>query len=158
MEERNIRLGEREDKALVKIMIIIFGVLCLFTAAWWAVFLIRYPDNEKIFWAGSIFLFLFGMYQVYSGLGFAGKYIRIERDNLLIIRQNSLFPPKKIEPGHIRQLEIRSMDMLIHMYDSSRIRIQLGLRYPDLGQKLKDLITAYAEENNIEIFYKNEPL
>jgi hypothetical protein len=157
MEEHTISLGEREDKLLVRIIIVIFGIMCIFTALWWAVFLIKFPDNEKIFWAGSIFLLLFGIYQVYAGFGFARRYIRIDNTNI-IIRQNSLLPPRKIRAGEITQLEIRTYDMVFHINDSSRLRIKLGLKYPDLGQRVRDFITDYAKTNNIEIFYKNEPL
>ncbi len=157
MDEQTILLGEKEDKSLVRIMVVIFGALCIFTAGWWAVFLIRYPDNEKIFWAGSIFLLLFGIYQVYSGLGYARRYIS-RKNGTIIIRQNSLLPSRKIQSEQINQLEIRSFDMVFHINDSSRLRIKLGLKYPDLGQRVRDFVTDYAKANNIEIFYKNEPL
>lgn len=157
MDNHTISLGEREDKLLIRIIIVVFGIMCIFTGLWWAVFLIKYPDNEKIFWAGSIFLLLFGIYQVYAGLGFARRYIRRENENI-IIRQNSLLPARKIQSAEVVQLEIRTYDMVFHMNDSSRFRIKLGLKYPDLGQRIRDFITVYAKENNIEIFYKNEPL
>lgn len=157
MDKQTIFLGEREDKPFIRILAIVFGVLCIFTAVWWAVFLIRYPDNEKIFWAGSIFLLLFGIYQVYSGLGYARCYISREHGNI-IVRQNSLLPARKIQSGQVTRLEIRSYDMVFHLNNSSRFRIKLGLKYPDLGQKVRDFITDYAESNNIEISYINEPL
>ena len=157
MNKQTITLGEREDKPVVKVLIVIFGILCLFTAGWWTVFLIKYPDNENIFWAGSIFLFLFGLYQIYAGLGKAKRYIQKENDTL-VTRQNSLLPAKKFEAKKIKQLEVRSMDMLIHSDEGSKYRIKLGLKYPDLGQTIKDFIIGFAEENDIEVFYKNEAL
>ena len=157
MEEQTILMGEREDKLLVRIIVIIFGIMCIFTAGWWAIFLIRYPDNEKIFWAGSIFLFLFGIYQVYAGLGFARRYVT-RKKGVIIIRQNGLLPARKIQSGNITQLEIRNHDMVFHMNDSTRFRIKLGLKYPDLGQRVREFIMEYAEANKIEIFYNNEPL
>ncbi len=157
MSEQYISLGERENKLAVRIMIIIFGLLCIFTAGWWTVFLLRYPDNEKIFWAGSIFLLLFGLYQLYSGLGYARRYVKRENSNITI-RQSSFLPARKLGSEQIKQLEIRSYDMVLHLNDLSRIRIKLGLRYPDLGQKVRDFIIEYAEDNNIEIFYKNDAL
>jgi len=157
MSIQSISLGEKENKALVRIIIVIFGLICVFTAGWWVVFLIKYPDNERIFWAGSIFLFLFGIFQVYSGLGYAKRYIKRENGDIAI-RQNSLLPAKKLGSQQIKQLEIRTYDIVLHMTDSSRIRIKLGLKYPDLGQRVRNFILDYAEENNIEIFYKNEAL
>lgn len=157
MSEQYIFLGDRENKLAVRIIIIIFGLFCIFTAGWWTVFLIRYPDNEKIFWAGSIFLLLFGLYQIYSGLGYSRRYVKRENNNISI-RQSSLLPSRRLNSEEIKQLEIRSYDMVLHLNDSSRIRIKLGLRYPDLGQKVRDFIIEYAEDNNIEIFYKNDAL
>lgn len=157
MDEQTILLGEREDKPLVKIMVIIFGIMCIITAAWWTVFLVRYPDNENIFWAGSIFLLLFGLFQLLSGLGYTKRYIS-RTNGGLVIRQNSLMPAKRLEASGLRQLEIRSMDMVLHGHGSSRLRIKLGIRYPDLGQQVKEFVTAWADDNDIEIFYKNEAL
>ncbi len=157
MEDIRISLGEREEKPIVRIFIVIFGLLCILTAGWWTVFLIRYPDNEKIFWAGSLFLLLFGLYQVYSGLGYAKRYIR-RMNSTLFVRQNSLLPVREIKSENIKQLEVRPMDMVFHMEGSSRLRLKLGMRYPDLGQKVKDFVLSFAEESNIDIFYKNEPL
>lgn len=157
MEEQTILMGEREDKLLVRIIVIIFGILCIFTGGWWAIFLIRYPDNEKIFWAGSIFLLLFGIYQIYAGLGFARRYVT-RKNGVIIIRQNGLLPARKIQSGNITQLEIRNHDMVFHMNDSTRFRVKLGLKYPDLGQRVSVFIMEYAEANKIEIFYNNEPL
>jgi len=157
MSEEYIALGEKENKLAVRIIIIIFGLLCIFTAGWWIVFLLRYPDNEKIFWAGSIFLLLFGLFQLYSGLGYARRYVKRENNNISI-RQSSLLPSRRLSSADIKKLEVRSYDMVLHLNDSSRIRIKLGLRYPDLGQKVRDFIIEFAEINNIEIFYKNDAL
>lgn len=157
MEEQTILLGEREDKPFVKIMVVIFGIMCIITAGWWTVFLVRYPDNENIFWAGSIFLLLFGLYQLLSGLGYTKRYIS-RTNGGLVVRQNSLMPAKKLQASQLRQLEIRSMDMVLHGTDSSRLRIKLGIRYPDLGQQVKEFVTRWAEDNYIEIFYKHEAL
>lgn len=157
MENHIIFLGEREDKPLVRVFVVVFGVMCIFTAGWWAVYLIRYPEAESIFWAASIFLLLFGIYQVYSGFGYARCYIKRGNGNI-IIRQNSLLPARKISAGQITKLEVRSYDMVLHMGDSSRLRIKLGLKYPDLGQRVRDFIIDFAETNNIEIFYKHEAL
>jgi len=157
MNDNTILLGEREDKPLIRIIVIIFGIMCVFTAGWWAIYLIKYPDSEKIFWAGSIFLLLFGIYQVYAGLGFAKRYIKKENNNL-IIRQSSLLPPKNIKAQDISSLVIRTYDIVINLANNSRIRIKPGLKYPEQGQKVINLITDYAKENNIEVSYKNESL
>lgn len=157
MNDQTILLGEKENKILVRIVVFIFGLLCIFTAGWWTVFLIKYPDNEKIFWAGSIFLFLFGIYQIYSGLGYAKRYLKKEGENI-IIRQNSLLPAKKIRRDHITYLEIRPFDMVIHLNNSKRIRIKPGLKYPVQGQRIMGFLSEYAEINKIKIIYKNESL
>ena len=84
-------------------------------------------------------------------------FLKRENGNVTI-RQSSLLPAKKLTADRITQLEIRTYDMVLHLSDGSRIRIKLGLKYPDLGQKVRDFIIRYAEDNKIEIFYKNESL
>lgn len=157
MNDNKIYLDDRDDKTPVKIFTVIFGILCIFTGGWWTVYLIKFPENNNAFWAASIFLFLFGAYQIYAGLGHARRYIYREKD-YIIIRQNSLLKEKKFYSMDITQLEVRPMDIVFHLRMNARFRMKLGLKYPDLGQKIKTFIIDFAEEKNIEIFYKNETI
>ncbi|MEZ5012091.1 MAG: hypothetical protein R2744_11145 [Bacteroidales bacterium] len=89
---KHISLDERPEKKFVKILMVVFGIMCLFTAGWWALYLVKNPSNENVFWIATLFLLFFGLYQIYAGLGMATRYILIDK-NLFTVRQNSLSAP-----------------------------------------------------------------
>ena len=148
-----LSLDEKPEKKAVSVLMVVFGALCLFTAGWWAVFMIKVPENDNIFWAGTTFLFLFGIYQIYAGLGYARRYIKID-DKDIIIRQNSFFSPTSFSAPMISSIIIRSMDIIFELETGKRQKLKLGLRYPDLGENIKKAIIDYAALHGIEVFYK----
>ncbi len=153
MENTYLSLDERPEKKTVSILMVVFGILCLFTSGWWAVFLIRVPENENIFWVGTIFLFLFGLYQGYAGLGYARRYIKINGKDI-IIRQNSFFGEKEFSAPLIRIITIHSTTVIFDLEQDISYKLKLGIRYPDLGEKIKKTIVEFAEMHEIELLYK----
>lgn len=150
-----ISLAERPEKIFVRILMVIFGLMCLFTSGWWALFLYRNPENERIFWLATIFLLTFGLYQIYAGLGLAARYIKID-GSLLSIRQNAFLPVRRFNTDSIELLQIRRSDIILKMKGNSSYRLKLGIRYPDLGENIRNQLTAFAEEKNIRIEYNYE--
>ena len=158
MQHKQISLDDRPEKRMVRIIMVIFGFLCLFTSSWWTVYLLKLPDNNNnMFWVATLFLFLFGLYQIYSGLGFAARYMIFE-EKTFIVRQNSLSVPKKFMSDDIKTVEIGPNDISLLFNDGKRYRIKLGLKYPDLGENIKKNIIEFATERKIGIFYKHQPL
>jgi len=145
-----LNLSERPENLFVRIMMVIFGIMCLFTSGWWALYLLRNPGNEKSFWIATIFLFLFGLYQVYAGLGYARRYIKSEGDKLEV-KQNALLRTRTFKKDILEKVEIRSADILIKSKDGARYRLKIGIRYPELGEKIRNMVISYAEINNINI-------
>ncbi|HUS87246.1 MAG TPA: hypothetical protein VMW76_08400 [Bacteroidales bacterium] len=158
MQHKHISLDDRPEKRMVRVIMVIFGLLCLFTSGWWSVYLLKLPDNNNnMFWLATLFLFLFGLYQIYSGLGLATRYMIFE-EKVFIVRQNSLLTPKKFYSDNIKTVEIGSHDISLLFNDGRRYRIKLGLKYPDLGENIKENIIEFATGHKIEIFYKHQPL
>lgn len=153
MENKYFSLDERPEKGFVSTLMVIFGILCLGTSGWWAYFLVSSPDQQNMFWVATIFLFLFGAYQIYAGLGFARRYIKICGSKIRL-RQNSFFPPVDLESGLISLITIRSADVVFKYDREKSYKLKLGIRYPDLGENIKTEIITYAESNKIEVFYK----
>jgi len=153
MEIKYFSLDERPEKGFVSTLMVVFGILCLGTSGWWAYFLFISQDQQSIFWAATAFLFLFGAYQIYAGLGYARRYIEIKGGKIRI-RQNSFFPPRDFEAGIISEITIRSSDVLFKYDRDKSFKLKLGIRYPDLGENIKSEIVSYAEINKIEVFYK----
>lgn len=153
MDNKYLSLDERPEKGFVSTLMVVFGILCFGTSAWWAYFLFNSPEQQSIYWVATIFLFLFGVYQVYAGLGYARRYIKIDGGKI-IIRQNSFIPPRELEAGLISEIIIRSADIVFNYDKDRKIKLKLGIRYPDLGENIKSEIENYAEINKIEVYYK----
>jgi len=153
MDNKYLSLDERPEKGFVSALMVVFGILCIGTSGWWGYFMFISPEKQNIYWVATIFLFLFGTYQIYAGLGYARRYIKIEK-GIITIRQNSFFPPRKLETGLISEIIIRSADILFDYDEGKKFKLRLGIRYPDLGESIKSEIENYAETNKIEVYYK----
>lgn len=153
MENKYFSLDERPEKGFVSVLMVIFGILCLGTSGWWAYYLSISAEKQNTYWLATIFLLVFGAYQIYAGLGYARRFIKIEGSKLSI-RQNSFTRPKLIEAGLLSSIVIRSADIVFNYNHDKSFKLRLGIRYPDLGEKLKSEIEAYATTNKIELNYK----
>lgn len=152
MNKHYISLDEKPEKGIVLTLMVVFGILCWITALWWAYYLIKNPDQQGSFWAATIFLFLFGAYQVYAGLGNARRFLETD-GSLITIRQNSFLPRKQFEAALVDHITIRSMDVIFAYNKTRKHKLKLGIRYPDLGEEIKKVIIDYAGSNKIELFY-----
>lgn len=153
MESTYLSLDERPEKKAVSILMVVFGILCLFTSGWWAVFLIRVPENENIFWVGTLFLFLFGLYQIYAGLGYAKRYIKLQGKEISI-RQNSFLTQKEFSAPLLKSITIHSTTIIFEPEQGKSYTLKLGIRYPDLGENIKNTLIKFAELHKIELLYK----
>ena len=150
-----LNLSERPESLFVRILMVVFGILCLFTAGWWALYLIRNTGNEKSFWVATLFLLLFGLYQIYAGLGYSRRYISSDGENLEV-KQNAFLRPVHLKGGAIDSVEIRRADIFVKPREGKGYRIKIGIRYPELGEKIRNLVISYAANNNIEVVYNND--
>lgn len=48
------------------------------------------------------------------------------------------------------------MDILLKFQNESKFRIKLGLRYPSLGETIRDELVHFCEEHDIRIVYNYE--
>ena len=118
----------------------------------WIGCLVKNPANENVFWIATLFLLLFGLYQIYAGLGMAARYILIDNAKITI-RQNSLSRPSSFTSDRFESVEIRRMDILLRFTDGKNFRIKLGLRYPNIGDSIRDELVHFCEEHDIRIVY-----
>jgi len=69
MEKMYFSLGTSENNRLVKVIQIVFGVVCIAVAIFWLVFNIKSLKADGTLWITIIFLSGFGFYQIWAGLG-----------------------------------------------------------------------------------------
>jgi hypothetical protein len=91
MNKVRYSLETKETNRFVKYAQIVFGVVCILTSAWWIVFILS-SDGQNNYWVATLFMLFFGAFQIYSGLGYAERYVEIHNMEL-IIKQNAVGIP-----------------------------------------------------------------
>lgn len=140
-------LESRESSKPVRILQLIFGIVCIFIAGWWTVFILRVPENAN-FWFAIIFMLLFGIFQIYSGLGYASKYLTVDSERLII--KKTVFGRTEVFAGtDIERILIFPLSVSVVL----RNRRTISLRFPvTLGEgidRVKDALAEYARDNKI---------
>ena len=91
METKYFSLSSDENNRLVKIIQVIFGIVCFAVAIFWLIFNIGSLKADSTLWITILFLSGFGFYQIWSGLGKATRYIKIGTDKIWL-KKNIMLP------------------------------------------------------------------
>jgi RsiW-degrading membrane proteinase PrsW (M82 family) len=157
METRIFSLESRENNKITRIFQIIFGVICIVIAVFWLIFNFRSIKTDRTVWITIIFLFCFGAFLIYSGLGLASRFIGLGTGSIRL-KNNFLFPAIDISIENIEKIEIFPLKVLIFRKASKKILIRFGVIYVDNVELIKDEIISFASANNILIELKNEEI
>jgi hypothetical protein len=150
MEKKYYTLGVAESNKLVKIIQIIFGIVCFAVAVFWIIFNIRSLKNDGTLWISVIFLTGFGFYQVWSGLGKAARFIEISQE-IIRLKKNILLPPVDISAGDIQKIELYPFNLIFFLKTKKKINLRFGASYQETNEDIKDAILVFADENSIEL-------
>jgi hypothetical protein len=151
MEVKYFPLGATENNRIIKIIRIVFGVICLVVASVYPVMI----NNSKVppdgtFWITIIFLTGFGFYQVLAGAGLATRYIEIGPD-FLRLKKNPLLPIVKMSSIDIEKIEFFPLNVVFLFKSRKHILLRFGTIYYETSEKIKDEILIFAEVNKIPI-------
>lgn len=147
-------LESRENNRIVKILQIIFGVACIITAGWWAVFMLKALESGN-YWIATLFMFFFGAFQIYSGLGYASKYILIGSDSLTI-RKTAIGKEQVITGGDIEKIEILPLSVKLILKSGGNITISFAVTLAEGIDRIKDAVATFGMENKILTEEKRE--
>jgi hypothetical protein len=142
-------LESRENGRIVKILQIIFGIACIITAGWWAVFMMK-SDESGNYWIATLFMFLFGTFQIYSGLGYASKYIIIGSDTLSI-RKTAIGKEQIVSHSEIERIEILPLSVKLILKSGANITISFSVTLAEGIDHIKDAVSTFGSENKIII-------
>lgn len=156
MEKKRYSLEIKETNKLIRYAQNIFGVVCLITAAWWAVYLTK-SDGGGDYWIATLFLLGFGLFQIYSGLGYAARYVEIS-DNQLIIKQASIGTPDLLVVTDISDIEILPLSVIFNLRSGKKKILRFGIAYTDYIDEIKDAIVELAEKNKIPLVERSEKI
>jgi len=149
MVKKYYALSNVENNKLVKIIQIVFGIVCFAVAVFWMIFNIRSLKTDGTLWISVIFLTGFGFYQVWSGLGKATRFIEIGKE-IIRLKKNILLPPVNISSGEIQKIELYPFNLIFYLKSKKKILLRFGASYQEKNEDIKDDILVFADENSIE--------
>lgn len=157
MVKKYYALSSVENNKLVKIIQIIFGIVCFAVAVFWLVYNIKSMKTDVILWITIIFLTGFGFYQVWSGLGKAVRFIEISQERIHL-RKNILLPAIEIPSGEIQKIDLYPFNLIFFLKSKKKIVLRFGASYQETNEDIKDDIMVFCDENSIELEIVDENL
>jgi hypothetical protein len=157
MEMIQFTLGNSEDSRLVKIFRIIFGIACIGIAIFWLNFNFEALKSDWTLWLTILFLTGFGLYQIWSGLGRATRYISISSEKI-ILKKNAILSPKRLLPGEIEKIDIFPLSIVFYDKNRKKSILRLGTINVETNEKIVDELIGFAEKNSIPYEIKEEEI
>lgn len=155
MEKRHFSLEMREDNKLTKVFQIIFGILCIAIAVYWLIYNFKAVRSDGTLWITVVFLTGFGCYLIWSGLGYAYRFIEFADDQIRI-RKNSFFPVNEIKTSEIVKIVVFPLKVTIEKKSQKTILIRFGVSDIEKIERIKDEFGTFAEANRIMFELRNE--
>jgi hypothetical protein len=157
METKYFSLGQAENSKMVKILQVVFGLLCIGIAVFWLIFNLRSIKAAGTSWVTIIFIGGFGLYQIYAGLGFSRRFIEIGPDKISI-RKDIMLPAIVISAGEMEKFEIYPFNLILFLKTRKKVMLRLGATYQETNEKIKDEILIFGEQNSISVEFVEEKL
>ena len=155
MTKNRISLELRDNTRLIRFIQVVFGLVCLAISVFWLIYNIQSISGNGTLWITLAFLTGFGVFQIYSGLGYAEKYLEIT-ERSLTVKHNSLLPAIELAPADIEAAEVFPLKVLLILTSGKRILIRLGVTDTEKIDLVKDEVTRFASEHNIPLEIRNE--
>ncbi|MGD0754140.1 MAG: hypothetical protein ABR927_03685 [Bacteroidales bacterium] len=157
METKYFSLGSVENNRIVKIIQIVFGIVCLAVAIFWLIFNIRSLKADRTLWITIIFLSGFGFYMIWAGLGKATRFIEISSDKIRL-KKTILISALEMQVSEIQKIEIFPFNLIFFLKTKKRILLRFSTTYYETNEKIKDEILSFAELNAINAEIVEEKL
>jgi hypothetical protein len=157
MGKKYFALSSVENNKVVKIIQVVFGLVCLIIAIFWLIFNIRAMKADGTLWITIIFLTGFGLYQVWAGLGKAIRFIEIDSDKIRL-KKTILLPVVELSAEDIEKIDIFPLNLIIYLKAKKKIILRFSTTYYETSEKVKDEILRFAELNAINAEFVEEKI
>lgn len=155
MEKIHIPLGTENNNKVVRILQLLFGIVCLIVAISWIVLNITTFKSSTSIWATILFLIGFSYFQIISGLGKATRFVEFDESGLTL-KKVAVLSPRHIDVADIRNIDVYPLSILIFLKSGRKIMFRLGATYTDIVESVRKGTEEFAEEYNIPLDYKRE--
>lgn len=155
MTEKRISLELRDNNKLVRSIQVIFGLVCIAISVFWLIYNSNTEGGTGTLWLTLLFLTGFGIFQIYSGLGYAQKYIEFGGKSLKV-KSNSLLPVVEMDADDIELAEVFPLKIHLNLKNGKKVLIRLGVTDNEKIDLVKDEITRFVTDYNVPLEIKNE--
>jgi len=145
----------RENNTVIKVFRIIFGIVCFGIACFWLVYNFNSVKTDSRLWITVIFLSGFGIYLVWSGLGYGYRFIEIGNDHISF-RKNSFLKKAEYNAAFIEKIGFYPLKVVFYLRSGKKDLLRFGVSDIDKVELIKDDLMAFATENNITTELINE--
>ena len=142
---------------MVKILQVVFGILCIGIAIFWLIFNLRSLYTAGTSWVTIIFVGGFGFYQVYAGLGYSKRFIEIGPDKICI-KKDIMLPAIDISAGELEKVELYPFNLILFLKTRKKVILRLGASYQETNEKIKDEIISFGKLNSISVEFVEEKI
>ena len=148
MKEKYFDLDPHDQLPAVKILQIIFGILCITATVYYILTGLISSTSNTTLWVAVVFLVFFGIYQILSGLGKTKKYFRLTQKNLTF-KQHSVLPAIDIPADKIDKIELFPLSIKFILKTTRKIKFRFGISYPEIIDPVKQEVISFAENHGI---------
>jgi hypothetical protein len=157
METKSFSLGPLDNSTIIKIIRILFGIVCIGIAFFWLIFNIRSVSSDSMLWITVVFLTGFGGYQIYAGAGLAKRYIAVDSEKI-VLRKNSFLPKREMAASEIKRIEVFPLNLIFYFQNGGKTILRFGTTYTDIIDPVKSAVEQFAGLNNISLEYVLEEI
>ncbi|HBE41793.1 MAG TPA: hypothetical protein DDW27_11430 [Bacteroidales bacterium] len=157
MKENYLSLDPHDQQGIMKILQVIFGIICIAVTLYYIITGIRSDQSRLTVWIGILFLLIFGIYLILSGLGKTKKYFRT-RQNSISFKQHSVLPAVSLLASNIERIEIYPLSIKFFIKGRNKFIFRFGISYPEIIDPVKQEVIGFAGSKNIEIEIMDEEI
>lgn len=155
MEKKYFSLDMKETTKWAEWFQIVFGIICIIISIMLTIYILKSDAFKKSTWPGICFLVIFGFFQIWSGLGYAKKFIEIGSATIRL-KRNSIGLTKVIKASDIERIEALPLNTIFRLKDSSFINLRFGVTYPEQIEDIVLQLSSFAEENKLIFEHKDD--
>ncbi len=157
MENKYFPLGNSDNNSFVRIIRIVFGIVCIAVAGFWLGINFNSLKATGTVWITILFLCGFGIYQILAGLGRTTKFIELGSDYIRL-KKNGLSAPSVMNVSEIDKIELFPMNVIFILKSGKRVMLRFGAIYHETNETIKDEIIVFSDSNNIMVEIIEEKL
>jgi hypothetical protein len=149
MTAKYFQLSNSDKNRFVSVLKILFGIACIAVGVYWAI----YSKTIEYEWLTILFLYGFGFYEIWSGLGKAERYIEIDK-TFIRLKKTIFLSAKHIEASEIGKIEIFSLKIDFHLKKGGKIILRFGTTFIETNEKIVDALIKFAEQNELNLEFQ----